>query len=76
MITASQVAQWEIDIKYFRDQLESLRAERDSLRTENATLRELVREALALVDQTGVYLMSVPAQLWRQRAEKALNGTL
>ena len=40
MITTSQVAQWEIDIKYFRDQLESLRAERDTLRAEQDALKE------------------------------------
>ena len=34
MITTSQVSQWEIDIKYFRDQLESLRAENSTLRTD------------------------------------------
>ena len=60
MITASQVAQWGIDIKYFRDQLESLRAERD-------TLRELVREAFERGHIVGL------SNQWIERAEKALE---
>ena len=63
MITTSQVSQWEIDIKYFRDQLESLRAE-------NSTLRELLWQALE--DERSNISDHGPD--WRDRAEKALEG--